>query len=52
MTLHEAKKHSLVWKVEGDDDDGPMPVTAIEMFYVRKAVVHDRLGVFSIILFI
>lgn len=46
VTLHEAKKHSIVWKIEGgEDDEGPMPVTAIEIFYVRKAVVHDRLGV-------
>ncbi|PAV91265.1 hypothetical protein WR25_09202 [Diploscapter pachys] len=45
VTLHEAKKHSIVWKIEGgEDDEGPMPVTAIEIFYVRKAVVHDRLG--------
>ncbi|CAD6188879.1 unnamed protein product [Caenorhabditis auriculariae] len=45
VTLLEAKKTSIVWKIEADDDvDSPIPVSKIEIRFIRDAVVEDRLG--------
>ncbi|RCN52575.1 immunoglobulin domain protein [Ancylostoma caninum] len=43
VTLHKVKEHSITWKIENKEEEGELPIKEIEIDYLRKSVVDEKL---------
>ncbi|EYB96878.1 hypothetical protein Y032_0146g2555 [Ancylostoma ceylanicum] len=43
VTLHKVKEHSITWKIENKEEEGELPIKEIEIDYLRRSVVDEKL---------
>ncbi|VDK40479.1 unnamed protein product [Cylicostephanus goldi] len=43
VTLYNVKKHAIIWKIENKQEEGELPIKDIEIDYLRKALVDEKL---------
>ncbi|KHJ98048.1 immunoglobulin domain protein [Oesophagostomum dentatum] len=43
VTLYNVKKHAITWKIENKEEEGELPIKQIEIDYLRKSLVDEKL---------
>ncbi|ETN83605.1 immunoglobulin domain protein [Necator americanus] len=43
VTLYNVKKHTITWKIENKEEEGELPIKVVEIDYMRKSIVDEKL---------